>query len=184
MTTHPKFIATGWNHINGSLLNIPNDVLEEYPNLLVFYSDFNSEAEIDNLTQFARHYFANTFMVNMEDLSEDDGPNGPTLDGVKAVKQFIASHATENMIVSCNVGVSRTGATIDYMMSQFGYQIDEQNLEYSNTSFSPNSYMGQLFKQLDPNFEPAERFFMNPSTGKWTFDYMPAIVDMSQDIKF
>ena len=150
----PTLIATGWNDINGGLKKLtPADTAGKIG--VFFYSSFNGEKayhalreRIDTL-QFKAVYLAKMEDVTEETLDENGEDQAPTLESLTRVVHFLDNFPNTDAVVSCNVGISRTGALMEYLVQRKGYVLDTA---HSNPVFIPNEYMLSLLAEIDPDF--------------------------------
>lgn len=164
-----KFIATGWYGITGKLFKIPTSIIQERSGIL-FYSEWNEPNEIATLKNFAKN-FKHSLILRLEDIHEAGENNiGPTKIKIQLLKQFIDSHTDTDFVVACHAGISRTGATIDYLKEIHQFDIDIQNLKYNNLYFSPNRLMSQYFHELNPEFKYHWSLDYDPHQQKWIYN--------------
>lgn len=145
-------IATGW--LDKGVDKIPNDIKKESVAIL-FYSSANTAKDLAYL--FSHHNsFKDAIFVDMEDIdafgvaSSEFFFKTPSIPGVTEIVDFIQINSAKNlpMIVSCAAGISRTGATVEYLKSK-GYTLSKQ---YGSQQFVPNHYITYLFKLIDKEY--------------------------------
>ena len=145
-------IATGW--LDKGLEKIPNDIKKESVAIL-FYSSANTAKDLAYLFS---HYnsFKEAIFVDMEDIdafgvaSSEFFFKTPSIPGVAEIVDFIQINSAKDlpMIVSCAAGISRTGATVEYLKSK-NYTLSE---EHGSQEFVPNDYITYLFKLIDKDY--------------------------------
>lgn len=161
-----SMIAASW--VNG---NQPHDGLDAIPtkikkesHAIIFYSSLTPAKQMKYL--FDQQYdFKDVIYVDMEDF---DVPYHtaidfdtlsfqiPTSSNMAEIVDYIENRNKENakFIISCQMGISRTGAIVDYLKSK-GYQL-RHNSEYglAPSHFKPNRRMQQILGILDTKYHP------------------------------
>lgn len=162
----PKFIPTGWFPAIGSLYQIPLDIVNTHSGIL-FYSEYNTPEQIKKLKDFSKN-LKSSLVIRLEDIPETGENNiGPTYEKMEMIKSFIENHRTDDLIVSCHGGISRTGAIVDYIMQIHHYQLDLDNVKYANVSYSPNHLMTMYLQQLTHEYTPSKTLDYYPDEHIW-----------------
>lgn len=150
-------IATDW--VNGGLNEISKPV-RAHTHAILFYSSLNTPKELNALFRDYRDY-EEVLYVDMEDITvTDDIPSIrddkfpmmiPTIAGVREIYDFIRINDSKdtNFLVSCAVGISRTGAIVDYLLSK-GHDLIIGDVN----NYSPNTTIMSLLSQLDKDYTP------------------------------
>lgn len=157
MTNTKTMIATGW--LDKGLDKIPDDIKKKSVAIL-FYSSANTPKELAYL--FNQHSkFKDVIFIDMEDMEAIDVASNefffktPSVPGVTEIVDFVDINNKKNlpMIVSCAAGISRTGATVEYLKSK-GYSL---STTYGFNHFVPNEFITHLFKVIDPQYRQSQK---------------------------
>lgn len=166
-----KVIPTGWNRTTGFLYRMPVSLVKNRTGIL-FYSEYNSSKDIKQLKTFAKN-FKNVLVIRLEDIYEaGDNNEGPTYHKMAIIKEFIESHQTDDLIVSCFAGISRTGAILDYLLQIHDYELDTDNLEYIHYGYVPNELMAMYLQQLNHDYKPSTVLDYSVKDNQWIINDM------------
>lgn len=150
-------IATDW--VNGGLDTISKP-LRAHTHAILFYSSLNTPKELNALFRDYKDY-EEVLYVDMEDINvnsdifsvrDDRLPMMiPTIAGVREIYDFIRLNDTKdtNFLVSCAVGISRTGAIVDYLLSK-GHDLVIGDVN----NYAPNQTIMDILSQLDKEYTP------------------------------
>lgn len=150
-------IAEDW--VNHGIDNIPKEIKKK-ANAIFFYSSLNSPKELAYL--FGQYKdFKNVQYIDMEDIDGDSiilhqfscqVPNPKGIDEIIDFVNINNKSEDEIFIASCAVGISRTGALVEYILSK-GYQLKTtQSYGKALHEFSPNPLILKLFYSEDHEF--------------------------------
>ena len=148
-----EVIGVNWS--NKGLINLPLE-LKKKSAAIVFYSSLNSPKVLAMI--FSEYkLFKEIIYIDMEDFEATDialydfSAQVPNRKGIEEIVDFIDINGKkfDTFVVSCAVGISRTGAIVKYL-NQKGY---ETNNKFSSNSFSPNKLILNLLSSVDSSFK-------------------------------
>lgn len=144
-----NLIGIGWEPIfpTGTLFQLPSNIIKQSVGV-IFYSNYNDQAEIDDLHLLGLN-FEHVLFLNMEDFETDEHKDLlsiPTTEHARRIKHFCDKYIDHDFVVSCAAGISRTGAVVEYLRQHGDFKLDPK---YSHQRFVPNEFLAQLITSVD-----------------------------------